>query len=1004
MPFDPQAIDDLLARAIEHIRSSRRLAESTYRLQFHAGFKFSDAAALVPYLSDLGISHLYASPYLKAKPGSTHGYDVIDHCHLNPELGTMVDYDALVGALSERGMSHIADMVPNHVGVATNENVWWNDVLENGPASVYANYFDIAWTGSPHTDLSGRVLIPTLGAMYGQELEKGSLQLIFESGGFFVAYYDNKFPISPRSYSLILGHEPNRLNADESTRKEILSIIAECERLPDRCEGAAVAVKRHRSKEQIKQRLGKLAREHEAARNFIARTLKVINGIPGQPASFDRLDQLLRHQCFRLASWKTAPDEINYRRFFDVNSLAALAMERLEVFNATHGFILGLLAQGKISGLRIDHPDGLYDPQTYFHRLQTHYIVAVAREVAKTLPGLGDANWDELKPLLLDRLEREIPFAGPCAQRWPLYVLGEKILALDEPLSKAWATNGTSGYEFLNMTNGLFVDASSGDAFSALYHEWIKDNTSFDEIVYRKKKLILEIGLASELHMLATELKRIAQRDRHGIDYSLHGLAMSLKEIIACFPVYRSYISSAGPSDLDRKHIQQAIDAAIRRNPKIEPSVFRYIGESLLIENSAIMAFDEVAARRKFAGKFQQLTSPVTAKGIEDTAFYIYNRLLSLNEVGGDPSHFGVSPQNLHSFFQKRQQDWPYAMSTLSTHDTKRSEDVRARLNVLSEIPRQWRECLERWGKLNAPFRGEIDGQPVPDRNEEYALYQTLVGAWPLDRAELESFHARVQATMLKSMREAKVCSSWTDPNLKREALLHGFIDTLLNDRRAETFRADFLAFQRQISHWGMLNSLSQTLIKLTAPGVPDTYQGNELWDFSLVDPDNRRPIDFALRLRLMEEVGKLDRETVCAKFAIRESLDSPDNGRIKLIVMQTALKCRSRFPGLFTAGEYFPLETRGMKADHIFAFARSHAGHIAIAAVPRLMAGLGGPNEWPIGPNVWADTEVIAPEIARGLTFRNFFTNAEAKLTDRHAWFAGDLFADCPITLLISE
>jgi len=817
-------------------------------------------------------------------------------------------------------------------------------------------------------------------------LESGNLRLSFERGTFSVSYYERQFPISPRTYCQILGNDSNTPRGEDPDQTEYWSIVAECHQLPDRCEGPAVAIKRHRMKEGINERLADLAERSSVVRMLIEKNVRTFNGVSGEPKSFDLLDNLLRHQCFRLASWKTAPDEINYRRFFDVNDLAALAMERPEVFEATHSFVLSLLAQNKIAGLRIDHPDGLYDPDIYFRRLQAHYVLAVSRELAKDSP-----EWEKLRPILLEKLNGELPSVDNSVLRKPLYVLGEKILARSEPLPGTWQISGTTGYEFLNMTNGLFVDSSSADEFSRLYHDWIEDDTPFEEIVYRKKKLILEISLASELNMLTIELKRIAERSRRGIDYSLHGLLLALKELIACFPVYRSYISDRGPSELDRQYIQRATDAAVGRNPKTEASIFAFIRD-VLLEADAAVTKEELAAWRHFAGKFQQLSSPVTAKGIEDTAFYIYNRLLSLNEVGGDPSHFGVSPGELHAFFAERQRDWPLAMSTLSTHDTKRSEDVRARMNVLSEMPREWQERLAKWGSLNAIHRGMIDGVPAPDRNEEYALYQTLLGAWPLDVREMASFKQRTQDWMLKSMREAKVHTSWTDPNKMREEAVHHFIETILDKSRAGKFLNNFAVFQKWISHCGFLNSLAQTLIKLTAPGVPDTYQGTEIWDFSLVDPDNRRPVDFDRRMRLMNEMGDL-----------KNLLDVPKTGGIKLAVHQIVLKARNKCPALFTSGEYVPVQVGGGKSEHIFSFARHHEGKICVVAVPRLISQLiEKPGGWPLGGEIWGDTSIELPAIARAKEFRNLFTDAVIKNSLKIP--AADLFGEFPVAFLISE
>jgi (1->4)-alpha-D-glucan 1-alpha-D-glucosylmutase len=915
-------VDELLRETLDRIEANRKPIESTYRVQLHARFTFRDAAAIVPYLADLGITHLYASPYLKAEPGSMHGYNVIDHCHLNPELGTREDFDALVATLVKHGMTHIADIVPNHVGIATDQNVWWNDVLENGAGSPYAGYFDINWADSTLTNLNGRVLVPVLGEMYGQELENGNLKLVFEGGKFYICYFERKFPISPETYSIILGDTPRSVT------------------------------------------------------KAIEKILKEFNGIPGQPATFDRLDNLLRRQHFRLAFWKTASDEINYRRFFDVNSLAALAMERPEVFEATHKLILSLLAENKFAGLRVDHPDGLYDPQEYFERLQSHYLLGVARQVATDSRRVGDFDWKAVEPELLRRIEQN--------PKQHLYVLGEKILARGEPLVKTWPIDGTTGYDFLNMTNGLFVDSHTEERFTRIYTDWTGDNRCFGEVAYCNKKMILESSLASELNMLTLALKRITERSRNGIDYSLHGLQTALKELIACFPVYRTYISENRCSDTDQSYVRSAIESATWRNPRIECSIFDFIGKCLLTGGEG---------HRRFAGKFQQLTSPVTAKGIEDMSFYVYNRLLSLNEVGGDPSHFGVEANELHAFFEARQRDWPRTMNTLSTHDTKRSEDVRARLNVLSEMPEEWQSRLHRWSKLNAPHRATIRGHTAPDRNEEYAIYQTLLGAWPLNEAEMESFKHRVRKYMLKFMREARVNTHWTTPNKPHEEAVDRFLQAVMDQSSAPEFFADFRPFQKKLSHIGTINSLAQTLLKLTAPGVPDTYQGNELWDFSLVDPDNRRPVDFQRRFVLMREIEKA--------HAV-DLLKSAETGGIKLAVLRAALKIRRRFSRLFTDGRYIPIEVTGVGSRHIFAFARTSESHAAIVVVPRFCSQLvSEPHSWPCGC-VWKNTSIALPEVTRNRKWRSAFTYSPLTTSAGSTIPVADLLRDFPVGLFI--
>jgi (1->4)-alpha-D-glucan 1-alpha-D-glucosylmutase len=684
------------------------------------------------------------------------------------------------------------------------------------------------------------------------------------------------------------------------------------------------------------------------------------NGTPGDPRSFDRLDDLLTRQHYRLAYWRVAPDEINYRRFFDVNDLAALAMEREEVFEAAHALTLRLLAEGKVGGLRIDHPDGLYDPKQYFHRLQQHYLLACARH------GYEGKEWDAVRPALLERIDRHLSQTPP--GDLPLYVVAEKILAIDEPPPLAWATHGTSGYDFLIMANGLFVDTGNEEVFTRLYRDFTGEATPFEDLAYEKKRLILRISLASELHMLAHRLDRLARRYRGWRDFTLTGLTEALREVIACFPVYRSYVSAAdGVNEVDANRIEFAVEEAIRRNPRTEPAVFHFVRDALLQRYPDTFGEEDRAAQLAFAGKFQQVTSPATAKGIEDTAFYVYNRLVSLNEVGGEPGRFGVPPEALHRYLADRQKLCPHALSAMSTHDTKRSEDVRARLNVLSEIPDEWGERVRLWSSLNAAHRATIDGAPAPHPNDEYLIYQTLVGAWPLEPAtagEVDGFVERVQAYLRKAMREAKVSTSWTDPNEAYESAVLEFVATVSRDPR---FLDDFRPFHRRISQLGLLNSLSQTLLRLTAPGVPDTYQGCELWDFSLVDPDNRRPIDYAKRAAALRQLA--------APVDPADLLASMPDGRIKMYVTRQVLRLRREEPGLFTSGEYLPVSATGTRASNVFAFERRLGRRRALVVVPRLLAGLTRDRLLPLG-DVWGDTVVPASAVGPGL--RNVFTGEE--------------------------
>jgi (1->4)-alpha-D-glucan 1-alpha-D-glucosylmutase len=902
----------LLAHALRQAAALRRLPESTYRLQFHKGFTFRDAAAIVPYLARLGVTHCYASPYLKARPGSTHGYDVIDHNALNPELGTQADFEAWLAAMDGQGMSHILDTVPNHVGVATNDNAWWNDVLRRGPASPYATHFDIAWRGSPRPELHDKVLLPVLGGPYAQVLEKGELTLRREGDDVWLYYYDRRFPIAP----------------------ETLDGVSD---------------------------------------------VAAVGGRPGEPRSFDRLDALLNRQHYRLAYWKVASDEINYRRFFDINDLAALSMERPEVFEATHDFTLRLLATGTLAGLRVDHPDGLYDPEAYFHRLQHHYVLAVAREMIDS-----DDEWRAIKPDLLKEVQATL--GNQPNGDLPLYVTVEKILAPDEPLIESWPVHGTSGYDFLNKVNGLFVDPAAEPAFTALYHDLTGDPTAFPDLVYHKKLLILDTALASELQMLAHGFDRLAQRHRSSRDFTHNGLRLALRQVIACFPVYRSYVTSRGVSATDVTHVQAAVNRAVERNPKTDPSVFHFLRDTLLqrLPDGADDIYREGAVH--LAGKFQQLTAPTTAKGIEDTAFYLYNRFVSLNEVGGEPDHFGVPPDELHRYLADRQRRWPHALSALSTHDTKRSEDVRARLNVMSEVPDEWRTHVTHWREITASLRKPVEGQPAPGPNEEYLLYQTLLGAWPLDEGDLPAFTPRVQAYMQKALREAKRFTTWTSPNEAYEAAVNEFAAAVIAN---DAFLEAFLPFQRRVADLGLVNSLAQTLLRLCAPGVPDTYQGSETWDFSLVDPDNRRPVDYARRQAMLDEVGASLDTPDRAGFA-RDLLSRKVDGRVKLFVTAEALRARRDRPGLFTTGDYTPLPAAGAKADNLFAFAREWEGRRAVVVVPRFVTRAGD----------WKGSRIPLPGGATKLI--NVFTGRTVA-SDGNGLAVADVLTDFPIALLLS-
>ena len=996
----------LLESVARSLTEQRRLPESTYRLQLHKDFTFRDAAAIAPYLRDLGVSHCYASPYLQARPGSTHGYDITNHEALNPEIGSPQDYDAWVQSLRENGLGQVLDTVPNHMGIG-NENQWWNDVLENGQASPYAGFFDIAWNASPRPELQGRVLLPTLGEPYGKVLESGQLRLSYANGAFSVSYYDHRFPVAPRTYERVLAHGLEQLTealgADSPELAEYQSILTALRNLPGQHEtDPARLTERQREKEVAKRRLAALTEGTPAVRQHVEHNVAVFNGRPGDRHSFDLLDALLDEQPYRLCYWRVAPDEINYRRFFDVNDLAALSMDRPEVFAATHTLILRLLRERKVDGLRIDHPDGLFDPKQYLDRLQEAVILECAKVAAAAAPEYRERPWPELEGELRQELaevrrDRSHPLYRP------LYVVVEKILGSGETLPDDWPVWGTSGYDFLNTLNGLFVDPANARAFTRLYHDWVQEEDRLPEVVYRSKRLILDVALSSELFMLAYQLDRLAQKDRRSRDFTLHTLRRALREVVACFPVYRSYITGDEIRQADRDAVEKAVGRARRRNPQLSPQVFDCLRDVLLLKYPDSYGEEDRAEQRRFVGKFQQVTAPVMAKGLEDTAFYVYNRLLSLNEVGGDPGLFGVSPDALHRTAQERQARWPRALSALSTHDTKRSEDVRARLNLLSEMPGEWQAAVERWSDLNAPHRLTIDDDPVPDRNEEYFLYQTLLGAWPLEpygAEEHAAFVQRVRDYLIKAMHEAKVHTSWINPDQQYEESVLRFVGRILDPDSGRPFLGDFRPFQRRISHYGLLNSLAQTLLKITLPGAADTYQGTELWDFSLVDPDNRRPVDYGRRRELLGQLR--EREKGDRRALVRELLERPEDDRLKLYVTSLALRCRRDHPGLFAEGAYLPGEPAGSRSEHVFGFARRLGGTVAVVAVPRLLTRLG---KMPLG-ETWGDTRLVLAGFEESLTFQDLFTGVSHTLDARDGRLSlsvAGILSEFPITLLLA-
>ncbi len=897
---------------------------ATYRLQFNADFRFEDAKRIVPYLAELGVSHVYASPVFLARPGSTHGYDMVDHNRLNPEIGDMADFEAFVGELHAHGMGLVLDFVPNHMGVGP-DNSWWVDVLEWGKRSPFAGFFDIDWRGAD-PDLDGKVVLPVLGDHYGMVLENGELQLRFDAadGRFAVAYYESEFPVAPRDYPMLLTKAIQ--HSDEAARR--LVPVLDTHRAGPRRLGRAALRDRHAA---LKRDLAGVAGEDPAVTQAIEAVLREFNGEPGQVRSFDALHRLLDRQAYRLAYWRIASHEINYRRFFDINELAGLRMERPDLFEACHGLIRQMVERNMIQGLRLDHIDGLRDPKAYLTRLQAMAAAAIRSRGARR------------------RTSRQ----GNGVKIPAFWTLVEKILAPHEALRRDWPVDGTTGYDFMTQVNGLFVDPRGERSLTRTYDRFIGDVERFETIVLEAKRLIMRETLGSEVSVVANALHHLAKQSRRTRDHSLIACREALIRLISYFPVYRTYVTAKGAGDEDRRDIEWAVGKARKTARGPDTSIYDFLHDVLTLD---ILKSGRRSYRRQdvldTTARLQQYTGPVMAKSMEDTAFYRYFRLISLNEVGGEPGHFGLRPAAFHKASQRRAKELPFAMLATATHDHKRGEDVRARLNVLSEIPREWGRRVQRWARLNARKKTAWDGTIIPSPNDEYLFYQTVVGAWPFgmeapDYDGLEAFRDRIGDYMLKAIREAKAWTSWSAPDEDYERAVTEFVARVLDHHQSRPFLDDLCGFVSRIAAAGAVNGLAQTVLKLTCPGVPDVYQGTEFWDFSLVDPDNRRPVDYGARRSCLRENAEL-----------ASLLAAWRDGRIKQGVVRRTLDFRRREPELFGAGSYEPVEVTGSGAEHVIAFIRCFRRRHMLVVVPRLPFTMVDETGLPL-PCDWGDTRL---------------------------------------------
>ncbi len=921
-----------------------RIPTSTYRIQFNQKFTLIDAQKVVPYLAELGISDIYASPIFKARAASTHGYDIVDSNQINPELGGIEALRALNLKVKEQNMGWVQDIVPNHMAFDS-QNQMLIDLLENGRDSQYFRFFDIQWD-HPYQGIKGRVLAPFLGRFYGDCLERGEIQLNYDPDGFSVNYYSLRLPLKIESYSNILSYNLNQLRQELSREHpdfvKFLGVLYSIKYLPSGEEGN----ERYDQIAFIKNMLWELWSRSPVIKEFITNNLKVFNGDVNYPESFQLLDSLLTDQFFRLSFWKVGNEEINYRRFFTVNDLICVCVERKEVFEHNHRLIIDLIREGIFTGLRIDHIDGLYDPKKYLERLRGF---------------LGD-----------------------------IYIVVEKILDFEETLPINWPTQGTTGYDFLAYLNNLFCPQSSREIFTDLYDRFVGQKINYDKIVDEKKRLIISKHLAGDIDNLGHLLKQISQRYRYANDFTIYGLKGSLIEIMVAMPVYRTYINDEGLSSHDRQYVEIAIKRAKAQMP-IFSNELDFIARFLFLDFDQDLGEEEKEQWLYFTRRLQQYTGPLMAKGVEDTAMYVYNRLISLNEVGASPSQFGISIEQFHQFNQNKALTTPHSFLTTSTHDTKRGEDTRARINVLAEIPQEWEEAITLWQQWNCKFKRSVQGTLAPTPNDEYLLYQTLIGAMPF--GNLEGFSQRVEEYVVKAIREAKVHTGWLQPDHNYESACTEFVREILTDRLDHPFLKHFREFQKKIAFYGVFNSLSQVVLKLTGIGVPDIYQGSELWNFSLVDPDNRRPIDFDHCFKLLLQIKQ--------EQDISSYLSHPEDGKIKLFITWKCLHIRKKYSELFQRGRYFPVYPIGSLQQHIISYYIQLEDQILLVVVPRFLTKIVKEGELPIGGKVWQENRLPVPPNTNSVWLDLI---SDQEIYGEETLWIRDIFQVLPVSVLLGH
>ncbi|MDP8267024.1 MAG: malto-oligosyltrehalose synthase [Candidatus Aceula meridiana] len=924
---------------------------STYRIQLIPSFGFKETRNILPYLSSLGISDVYASPIFKAREGSQHGYDVVDPNQINPELGGEEEFGKLSDELRRNEMFWLQDIVPNHMAY-DKDNSMLMDIFEQRENSPFFYYFDIDWI-HPFESFQERVLAPFLGGFYSEVLENKEIKIVFDENGFAAKYYDLKFPILLGTYKDVLLYNFDSLKSEkkigDSLLVKFLGIV-----------DTFSSVSRFQGKQQYdqvrhaKRMLWEFYSENADIKFFVDGNIAFLNGEGESVHALDELDMLLSKQCYRLSFWKVASEELNYRRFFTINELISLRAEKKDVFDSTHKLILRLVQEKKVHGLRVDHIDGLYDPAAYLKNLR-----------------------NEVKDI---------------------YVIVEKILAEKEELSASFPVQGTTGYDFMNKVNRLFCMKENESQLREVYSKFVNLTTSYENLVLSKKRLIIGKHMAGDIDNLAHLMKKVAGHHRFGRDITLYGLKRALVEVVAFFPVYRTYINRNNFEESDKKYINEAIEKAHRHAPEFEHEI-GFIKKFLFLELIETLVGEEQDEFWNFIMRFQQLTAPIMAKGFEDTVFYTFNQLLSLNEVGGDPFLLGIEMGDFFKFLKDRSDRTMHSFNATATHDTKRGEDVRARINVLSEMPDVWSSYLEQWSIINDEKKQRDGRESMPDANDEYFIYQTLLGSFPFGMDKMEDYKERIKEHIVKAVREAKVHTAWIKPDIKYEDACVFFVEKLLDQSGENKFLTSFKEFQQKVSHYGIFNSLSNTLIKMTAPGVPDFYQGTELWDFNLTDPDNRRPVDYDARIKDLEFIQEKSTQDVLALAG--ELLQTKDDGRIKLFLIHQILKLRKKHEDLFLRGDLVPLNVEGERSKSIIAYARQFNNSRVVIVAPRFLMDVIKEDEAPLGKEVWKETCVQLTGLMTG-DFINVITLQ--KVQCEKSICVGDILSHFPVAVLFQQ